>query len=79
MLLFLSKSAKEGDELYYTVNYSQSVYVLKGEDLAATVKDPAMPLSKRIASLSLPQVRAEVKQAKVKIASGEVKALPKVR
>lgn len=75
VLLFLSKDAEKTSDLYYPVNHSQSVYVLEGNNLTATVSDPTMPLIERIASLSMPQLRLAVEEAKARIASGEVKPL----
>ncbi|MGB3683256.1 MAG: hypothetical protein WA990_12335 [Rubrobacteraceae bacterium] len=77
VLLFAVRGRSPGvsKPLYFPVNRSQSVYVLRDKDLVATVSDPMIPLEERIASLSLPQLRAEVEQAKVRISRGEVEAL----
>lgn len=68
VLLFLVRGRVPGvpEPLYFPANQSQSVYVLRGNDLVATVSDPVIPLTERIASLSLPQLRAEVEQAKAR-------------
>lgn len=78
VLLFIVRGRSPGvlKPLYFPVNQSQSVYVLRGDDLVATVSDPVIPLEESIASLSLPQLRVEVEQAKERISRGEVKALP---
>lgn len=78
VLLFAVRGRSPGvsKPLYFPVNRSQSVYVLRENDLVATVSDPVIPLEERIASLSLPQLRAEVEQAKERISRGEVQALP---
>lgn len=78
VVLFAMRGRSPGvsKPLYFPVNQSQSVYVLRDSDLVATVSDPMIPVEERIASLSLPQLRAEVEQAKVRISRGEVKALP---
>jgi hypothetical protein len=78
VLLFTVRGRSPGvsKPLYFPVNRSQSVYVLRGKDLVATVSDPMIPLQERIASLSLPQLRAEVEQAKERISRGEVELLP---
>lgn len=62
VLLFMVRGRSPGvsKPLYFPVNHSQSVYVLRENDLVATVSDPVVPLQERIASLSLPQLRAEV-------------------
>jgi hypothetical protein len=73
VLLFVWRS--EETEKYQPTNHSQSVYVLQDNDVLAAVNDPAMPLIEHVASLSLPELRAEVEEAKVRIASGEVKPL----
>lgn len=72
VLLFAVRGRSPGvsKPLYFPVNQSQSVYVLRDSDLVATVSDPVsepvIPLEERIASLSLPQLRAGVEQAKVR-------------
>lgn len=77
VLLYLKRDTESGEPtpIYFPANYSQSAYVLRDNDLMATVSDPVMPVIERVAGLSLPQLRAEVEQAKTKIASGEVKPL----
>lgn len=85
MLLFLWRGTEpETQQSYYaTTNYSQSAYVLQNNDLVATVKEPDEPdhppLNERVASLSLPELRLRVEEAKLRIASGEVTDLPEVR
>lgn len=61
VLLFLSPSREpETGEVYIpaNTNYSQTAYVIKGQDITAAVDDP---LSERIAALSLPEVRQAVR------------------
>lgn len=73
VLLFLSHS-RETPGLYIVaaVSYDQTAYILRGDDLVATLRDP---LSERVASLSLPELRREVEEAKARIARGGVKPL----
>ena len=77
VLLYLKPSTEpeEPAGFYQPTNHSQSVYVLQDRDLISTVRDPSLPLSDRVASLSLPELRQEVEQAKERISRGEVKAL----
>ena len=54
------------------ISYDQTAYVLRDDDLlaASAFNDP---LSKRVAGLSLPELRREVEEAKGRIARGGVK------
>jgi hypothetical protein len=74
VLLFLSHS-RETPGLYIpaAISYDQVAYILQGGDLVVTVSDD--PLSNRVASLSVPELRSEVEQAKARAARGEVKPL----
>ena len=72
VLLFLSHS-REQPGLYIPagISHDQTAYVLRDDDLlaAAAFDDP---LSERVASLSLPELRREVEEAKGRAAgSGE--------
>ncbi len=75
VLLFLSRSReKETPGLYIVaaISYDQTAYILRGDDLVATLRDP---LSERVTSLSLPELRREVEEAKARIARGWVEPL----
>jgi hypothetical protein len=75
VLLFLSHS-REQPGLYIpaAISYDQTAYVIQpGGALRATVPDD--PLSARVASLSVPELRREAEQAKSKAARGEVEPL----
>lgn len=77
VLLFLERGRVPGETepLYLPVNHSQSVYALRNRDLVATVRGSEVPVKGRVASLSMPQLRAEVKQSKARISRGEVTTL----
>lgn len=74
VLLFLSHSEEEDEPGHYNVavTHSQTAYIIRGEDLVATAKDP---LSARVARLSFPELLQKIERAKEKIARGEVKPL----
>jgi hypothetical protein len=73
VLLFLSDS-RETPGLYIPVGirHDQAAYILQGGDLVATVKVDD-PVSNYVASLSVPELRREVEEARA--ARGEVKTL----
>lgn len=73
VVAFLTNSL-EGRPIYIPTNHSQSIYVLKGEDLFATVQDP---FSEAVADASLPDFLVTVEEAQARIAVGDVK--PKER
>ena len=75
VLLFLSRS-RETAGLYIpaAISYDQTAYVIQsGDALRATV--PNDRLSARVTSLSVPELRREVEQAKARAARGEVEPL----
>ena len=67
VLLFLSRGPEAPG--FFPTSHSQSVYVHQSGDLRPTVHGP---LSERIASLSVEELRQQVQEAKAKIARGEV-------
>ena len=75
VLLFLSHS-REQPGLYIPagISYDQTAYVLRDDDLlaASAFNDP---LSKRVAGLSLPELRREVEEAKERATRSGVKPL----
>jgi hypothetical protein len=58
VLLFLTPSV-EGRYVMANLDYSQTAYALRGEDVVATIGDP---LSDSIAAMSLSEIRRDVKQ-----------------
>lgn len=75
VLAFLTKSL-EGRPLYITTNHSQSVYILDGEDVRASVRDV---LADRVAEWSVSDLMLGLDQAVAKIARGEVAAKERER
>lgn len=77
VLLFAVRGRSPGvsKPLYFPVNRSQSVYLLRNGDFVATARGEEYPVKGYVASLSLSQLRAQVEQAKERISRGEVKAL----
>lgn len=75
VLLFLSRSRERDTRGLYIVagiSYDQAAYLRRDDELCATRKDP---LSARVASLSVPELRREVEEAEARAARGKVKPL----
>lgn len=62
VLLFLTRSTETpGLHILANSNLSQTAYLMRGEDLEATVREPDYPLSDRVAALSLSELRTAVR------------------